>query len=97
MFERIEVGDVGITDGVPTGLYGALLDPKLRQAARAYVEASEVAPTGLGKLHHNGHLAAHDDHLRVFRTRARRAAGVKETQLAEGVGFEPTRTEWAPP
>jgi hypothetical protein len=37
------------------------------------------------------------NHLRIFLIRARRGAGVKETQLAEGVGFEPTRTEWAPP
>jgi site-specific DNA recombinase len=96
VFERIEVGDEGTTDGVPTGLYGAMLDPKLRRAARAYVEATDVAPTGPGKQHHNGQ-AGTTDHLRVFLTRARRAAGVKETQLAEGVGFEPTRTEWAPP
>lgn len=84
VFERIEVGDEGATEGVPTGLYGALLDPRLRRAARNYVKVTETVPSHLDKQHHNGHVAASNGHvassnghLRIFLTRARRAAGVK--------------------
>jgi hypothetical protein len=39
VFSRIEIGDDGTTEPVPSQLYGALLDPTLRAAAHAYGNA----------------------------------------------------------
>lgn len=91
VFERIEVGEEGTTDGSHTQLYGALLNPELRTAARDYVGRIEAEKAENVERHRSSPVTAFDlAHLRSFLVPARRAGGVKETQLAEGVGFEPT-------
>ncbi len=91
IFERIEVGEEGTTDGSHTQLYGALLNPQMRTAAHDYVSRIEAARAQNVESRRSSPATAFDlAHLRSFLVPARRAGGVKETQLAEGVGFEPT-------
>jgi site-specific DNA recombinase len=93
LFERIEIGDDDSTSTVLTPTFEALLDPRLRVAAQMYQQqiaqhVDEARQTKGRNLNRSAAISL--DQVRSFLTVSRRAGGVKETQLAEGVGFEPT-------
>jgi site-specific DNA recombinase len=85
LFERIEVTEDDCLEGVLKEPYAALLDTSLASAADHYQRQSPPdrvrPPARTRPLQVRPHVA-----LRA----ARHAGGVKETRLAEGVGFEPT-------
>lgn len=61
-------------------------------AAHTYVTSVAELTTSLRneERRRNRATASYKTHMRSFLTEARRAAGVKETHLAERAGFEPS-------
>ncbi len=89
IFTRIEIEADGPTNGQHTGLYGGLLCPSIRTSAAAY-QAVTDPPKQLRPSERRGKDDRTDPTKEGLIHAARRAGGVKEAQLAEGVGFEPT-------
>jgi site-specific DNA recombinase len=88
VYVRIEIGDDGSSTATLRQPYQALTNPDLRRAAAIFAERTAEEARAKGRRATNPGL----DRVRSFLTVARSGAGVKETHLAEGVGFEPTRT-----
>jgi site-specific DNA recombinase len=86
VFEKIEVGVEGDAEAVVAQPYQALLDDRLLVAAHHY--ARSVGAAGDRRTASGATSTNELDQLRSFLSRARRAANVKETQLAEGKRFE---------